>query len=47
MEVAASVGISGESCAARSLLDRRVVCTWLKIVGDEVRLFQQFDRSPG
>jgi hypothetical protein len=46
-EVAASVDISGESCAARSPLDRREVCTWLKIIGDEVRLFQQFDRPLG
>jgi hypothetical protein len=43
-ELADSLGISGESCAARSLLDRREVCTWVEVVGGEVRLFLQFDR---
>lgn len=39
-------GIASESCAARSLIDRRVVCTWLDFVDGEARLSLRFDR-PG
>jgi hypothetical protein len=43
-ELLDSLDLSVESCAARSLLDRREVCTWLDVVDGDVRLYLQFDR---
>ena len=43
-ERADSLGMSGASCTARSLLDRREVCTWVQDINGEARLFLQFDR---
>jgi hypothetical protein len=45
VDVAASVGPSDETCRARGLLDRRRVCSGVRVVGNEVRLYLQFDRS--
>lgn len=44
-EIAASVGLSHERCAARSLLDRRRICTGVTVVGEQVRLYVRYDRS--
>jgi len=43
-EVAASVGPPYETCSARSLLDRRTVCSGIDVHGDDVVLHVQFDR---
>lgn len=42
-ELAASLDMPEESCEARSLLDRRRVCTGVT-AGDQVRIYMQFDR---
>ncbi len=42
----AALGLERERCTALSWLDRRRVCTGGDVVGDEVRLYQQYDRSP-
>ena len=46
-ELAAALGLERERCTARSWLDRRRVCTGGNVVGDEVRMYQQYDRIPG
>ena len=42
-ELADSLDLADERCSARSLLDRRVVCTWVD-GGREARLFVRYDR---
>ncbi|WP_456599887.1 hypothetical protein [Blastococcus sp. SYSU DS0616] len=44
-DLAASVGLPQEVCSARSLLDRRRVCTGIHVIGERVLLYVQFDRS--
>lgn len=43
-EIAAGVGLQHETCQARSLLDRRRVCSGVSVIGDDVRLYVRFDR---
>ena len=43
-ELVDSLDMPAESCSARSLLDRREVCTWLDVIDGEARLFLRFDR---
>jgi hypothetical protein len=45
-DLADSIDVPEESCAARSVLDRRKVCTWVEVVRGEARLFLGFERSP-
>ncbi|MGY1605427.1 hypothetical protein [Geodermatophilus sp. SYSU D00815] len=44
-DLAASVGLPQEACAARSLLDRRRVCSGVRVAGGRVFLYVRFDRS--
>jgi hypothetical protein len=44
-ELAASVGPPGETCRARSLLDRRRVCTGVDVLGNRVVLHVRYARS--
>ena len=44
-ERAASIGHPHETCRARSLIDRRRVCTGVTVVGQRIRLYLQYDRS--
>jgi hypothetical protein len=44
-DLAASVGPPGETCRARSLLDRRQVCTGVDVFGTRVVLHVRYDRS--
>lgn len=46
-DVAASLGIPEETCRARSLLDRRRVCTGVTVAGDDVRIYLLFERRLG
>ena len=43
-ELAASTGLTEEECRARNLIDRRRVCRWVRVAGDEVRLYLSYDR---
>lgn len=43
-ELADSLGVPGDGCAARSLLDRREVCSSVLSVGGETRLYLEFNR---
>jgi hypothetical protein len=44
-ELAASVGPPGETCRARSLLDRRRACSGVDVLGNRVVLHVRYDRS--
>ncbi len=44
-ELAAELGLGRDSCAARSLLDRRRVCTGGNVLGDQVRVYLLYERS--
>jgi hypothetical protein len=43
-ELAASTGLTEEQCPVRNLLDRRRVCGYVSVVGDEVRLSLYYGR---
>jgi hypothetical protein len=44
-ELAAILGLPHETCSARSLLDRRRVCSGVTVIGEKVLVYVQFDRS--
>ena len=44
-ERAASIGHPHETCRARSLIDRRRVCSFVTVVGQRIRLHLRYDRS--
>ena len=44
LELATVLALPHEECSARSLLDRRVVCTGLHVLDDEVSVYLLFDR---
>lgn len=46
-DVAGALDIAGDGCAARSLLDRRQVCTSVRTVRGETRVYVQFRRHCG
>ncbi len=43
-QVAASLGLSHETCSPRSLVDRRKVCRGVTVTGGKVRLHVQYHR---
>lgn len=45
-ELAASLHLAQETCAARSLLDRRVVCTQVMLVNERATVHLRFERLP-